>query len=71
MLAILLPPENIRVPLTFVAVLVALALTGAIGAWIGGGSKTKAAVRVVIGGAAALIATFLIGSWLGASGIAV
>ena len=40
------------------AVLVALALTGAIGAWIGGGSKTKAAVRVVIGGAAALIATF-------------
>ena len=71
MLAILLPPENIRVPLTFVAVLVALALTGAIGAWIGGGSKTKAAVRVVIGGAAALIATFVIGSWLGASGIAV
>ena len=71
MLAILLPPEDIRVPLTFVAVLVALALTGAIGAWIGGGSKTKAAVRVVIGGAAALIATFLIGSWLGASGITV
>ncbi len=43
--------------------------TGAIGAWIGGGSKSKAAFRVVIGGAAALIATFLIGSWLGASGI--
>lgn len=70
MLAILLPPENIRVPLTFAAVLVALAATGAIGAWIGGGSKMKAAVRVVIGGAAALVATFLIGSWLGASGIA-
>jgi VIT1/CCC1 family predicted Fe2+/Mn2+ transporter len=69
MLAILLPPENIRVPLTFAAVLVALAATGAIGAWIGGGSKLKAAVRVVIGGAAALVATFLIGSWLGASGI--
>lgn len=69
MLAILLPPENIRVPLTFAAVLVALAATGAIGAWIGGGSKMKAAVRVVIGGAAALAATFLIGSWLGASGI--
>ncbi|MGO4122529.1 VIT1/CCC1 transporter family protein [Arthrobacter sp. YAF16] len=69
MLAILLPPENIRVPLTFAAVLVALAATGAMGAWIGGGSKMKAAVRVVIGGAAALAATFLIGSWLGASGI--
>jgi VIT1/CCC1 family predicted Fe2+/Mn2+ transporter len=69
MLAILLPPENIRVPLTFAAVLVALAATGAIGAWIGGGSKAQAAIRVVIGGAAALVATFLIGSWLGASGI--
>jgi len=69
MLAILLPPETIRVPLTFVAVLVALAATAAIGAWIGGGSKMKAAIRVVIGGAAALVATFLSGSWLGASGI--
>jgi VIT1/CCC1 family predicted Fe2+/Mn2+ transporter len=70
MLAILLPPENVRVPMTFAAVLVALAATGAIGAWIGGGSKLKAAIRVVIGGAAALVATFLIGSWIGASGIA-
>ncbi|WP_432395903.1 VIT1/CCC1 transporter family protein [Pseudarthrobacter sp. L19] len=70
MLAILLPPENIRVPLTFAAVLVALAATGAVGAWIGGGSKGKAAIRVVIGGAAALLATFLIGNWLGASGFA-
>jgi VIT1/CCC1 family predicted Fe2+/Mn2+ transporter len=69
MLAILLPPENIRVPLTFVAVLVALAVTGALGAWIGGGSKSRAAGRVVIGGALALIATFLIGNLLGASGL--
>jgi len=69
MLAILLPPENIRVPLTFLAVLVALALTGALGAWIGGGSKWRAAVRVVIGGALALMATFLIGNLLGASGV--
>ena len=69
MLAILLPPEHIRIPLTFVAVLVALAVTGAVGAWIGGGSKLRAAIRVVIGGAAALVATFAIGSLLGASGI--
>ncbi|MET4590200.1 VIT family protein [Arthrobacter sp. 754] len=69
MLAILLPPENIRVPLTFVAVLVALAATGALGAWIGGGSKLRAAVRVVVGGAAALVATFTIGNLLGASGV--
>ena len=71
MLAILLPPENIRVPLTFVAVLVALAATGALGAWIGGGSQVKAAARVVVGGALALCATFLIGNLLGASGVVI
>lgn len=69
MIAILLPPENTRVPLTFVAVLVALASTGALGAWIGGGSKLRAAARVVLGGALALAATFSIGTALGASGV--
>ena len=69
MLAILLPPPGIRVPLTFAAVLVALALTGTLGAWIGGGSKTRAAVRVVVGGALALAATFSIGTMLGATGV--
>jgi VIT1/CCC1 family predicted Fe2+/Mn2+ transporter len=71
MLAILLPPENVRVPLTFGAVLVALAATGALGAWIGGSSQLKAAVRVVVGGALALAATFLIGNLLGASGVGI
>lgn len=69
MIAILLPPENVRVPLTFAAVLVALAATGALGAWIGGGSKLRAAIRVVLGGALALVATFSIGNLLGASGV--
>lgn len=69
MLAILLPPEGMRVPLTFAAVLVALAITGALGAWIGGASRIRAAVRVVAGGALALAATFAVGNWLGASGI--
>lgn len=69
MLAILLPPPGLRVPLTFTSVLLALAITGAVGAWIGGSSRTRAAVRVVIGGALALAATFLIGSLLGSSGV--
>jgi VIT1/CCC1 family predicted Fe2+/Mn2+ transporter len=69
MLAILLPPTGIRVPLTFGTVLVALGLTGALGAWIGGGSRPRAAVRVVVGGAVALAATFTIGNLLGASGV--
>lgn len=69
MLAILLPPAGLRVPVTFVAVLVALALTGGISAWIGGSSKARAIVRVVLGGALALIATYIVGSLLGASGV--
>ncbi|NYJ20568.1 VIT1/CCC1 transporter family protein [Glaciibacter psychrotolerans] len=69
LLAILLPPASIRVPVTFVAVLLALALTGAVAARIGGSSTVRATLRVVIGGAIALIATFLIGSLLGSTGI--
>lgn len=69
MLAILLPPEAWRVPVTFASVLIALAVTGWISAWIGGSSKRKAVFRVVIGGAAALIATYGIGTLLGASGM--
>jgi VIT1/CCC1 family predicted Fe2+/Mn2+ transporter len=69
LLAILLPPTGLRVPVTFVAVLAALALTGGLGAQVGGGSKLRAAVRVVVGGFVALLATFLIGNLLGASGL--
>ncbi|KAE8763699.1 VIT1/CCC1 transporter family protein [Georgenia thermotolerans] len=69
MLAILLPPEPVRVPVTFVATLAALALTGTLAAWIGGGSRARAATRVVVGGALALAATFLVGSLLGTAGV--
>jgi len=69
MLAILLPPAFVRVPVTFVAVLVALAITGATSARIGGSPVLRAMVRVVVGGAIALAATFLIGSALGTSGV--
>jgi len=61
----LLLPETIRIPATFVLVLVALALTGALGARLGGSPMLKPTVRVVIGGALALAATFLIGTLLG------
>jgi VIT1/CCC1 family predicted Fe2+/Mn2+ transporter len=69
LLAILLPPENLRVPVTFVAVLVALAGTGALSAYIGGSPWLRPTLRVVIGGALALGATFLIGTLLGTTGI--
>ena len=48
----------------------ALAATGALGAWIGGSPLLRATLRVTIGGAIALGATFLIGSLLGTTGIA-
>jgi vacuolar iron transporter family protein len=69
LLAILLIAPTVRIPITFAAVLVALALTGAVGAKIGGSPILRATVRVVVGGALALAATYLIGHLLGASGL--
>lgn len=65
LISILLFPPGLRIPVTFVAVLVTLALTGAIAAGIGGSDKVRAAVRLVVGGALALAATWAIGSLLG------
>ncbi len=61
----ILTPAAVRIPLTFVVVLVALAVTGYVAAWIGGSSRGRAMLRVVIGGALALAATFAIGALLG------
>lgn len=69
MLAILLPPPAWRVPVTFAAVLIALAITGALSAWIGGSPRLRPTLRVVIGGAIALAATFAIGTLLGTTGV--
>jgi VIT1/CCC1 family predicted Fe2+/Mn2+ transporter len=65
LLAILLPPPEWRVPVTFVAVLVALAATGTVSAALGGAPRFPAAARLVVGGALALAATWLIGTLLG------
>ena len=70
MLAIIFPPEAARIPVTFVAVILALALTGTISAKIGGSSKRKATIRLVVGGALAMAFTFAVGSLLGTTGIA-
>ena len=69
MLAVLLPAGRLRVPITFVVVLLALAGTGALGARLGGGGVGRATVRVVIGGTIALATTFAIGRLLGTSGL--
>jgi VIT1/CCC1 family predicted Fe2+/Mn2+ transporter len=69
LVAILLPPAQWRVPITFVAVLIALAITGAVSAHLGGSSKVRAILRLVIGGALALAITWAIGTLLGTAGI--
>lgn len=65
LLAILLPPPEWRVPVTFAGVLVALAITGSISARLGGAPRGRAILRLVIGGALALGVTWLIGTLLG------
>ena len=69
LLAILLPPSTVRIPITFVAVLLALALTGSISARLGGAGQARAIVRIVVGGALAMLVTYGIGQLLGATGI--
>lgn len=69
MAAILLPPAGIRIPVTFVSVILALVLTGVISSRVGGSSWQRPTIRIVVGGALALGATFLIGSLLGTTGV--
>jgi VIT1/CCC1 family predicted Fe2+/Mn2+ transporter len=69
LLTILLLPPAIRIPGTFVIVLVALAGTGIVSARIGGASVSRTVTRVVVGGALALGATFLVGWLLGTTGV--
>lgn len=65
LLAILLPPASVRIAVTVVAVLLALALAGTVSARIGGSSIRVAVTRVVIGGAAGLAITYGIGHLFG------
>jgi len=67
LLAILLPPAAWRVPTTFVAVLIALAITGVLSARLGGSNARRAVIRVLIGGTAGLAFTYGIGHLFGAA----
>ena len=64
-LTILLVPLPWRIPVTVLAVLLALALTGGLGAKLGDSPVAPAIWRVVIGGVLALGATYGIGALLG------
>jgi VIT1/CCC1 family predicted Fe2+/Mn2+ transporter len=65
LIAILLPPVGARVPVAFLSVLIALVLTGTVSAILGGARKRRAVVRVVLGGALAMLVTYGIGQMVG------
>jgi VIT1/CCC1 family predicted Fe2+/Mn2+ transporter len=69
LVAILIPPASLRIPVTFAAVLVALAVTGSLSAYVGGAKKSTATIRVICGGALAMAITYTIGKIFGVIGI--
>ncbi|PJE65434.1 hypothetical protein COU91_01670 [Candidatus Saccharibacteria bacterium CG10_big_fil_rev_8_21_14_0_10_47_8] len=69
MLAIMIPPQPSRIPVTFVSVIVALVATGALSAKAGDAPVSKAIVRVVTGGVLAMSIAFVVGRLFNVAGI--
>jgi len=67
LLAVLLLPPEWRLPATFLAVAVALVITGWLSAYLGGSPRGRAIARVLIGGLLALGVTWAIGGLIGTS----
>jgi vacuolar iron transporter family protein len=67
LIAILAAPVALRIPVTVAAVLVALLITGAVSARLGGAPKHRAALRNFVGGGLALAITYAIGHLIGAA----
>lgn len=65
LLVVLAPLGAARVPATFGAVVLALVLTGAVSARLGGSPTGRAVLRNVLGGSLAMAVTFGIGSLVG------
>lgn len=65
--ALLAAPSGARIPVVAAASLASLAVLGSLGAYLGGASLWRAALRVTIGGALAMALTAAIGRLVGAS----
>ncbi|QTE30798.1 VIT1/CCC1 transporter family protein [Pengzhenrongella sicca] len=70
-LAVVLTPAAIRIPVTFVAVILALAVAGGASAALGSSGHMRAVARLVLGGAAAMVVTYGVGSLLGSTGLGI
>lgn len=64
-ITILVTPQSFRLWVTGIAVLVALSVTGYFSATIGGASRKRAVIRVIIGGIAAMVVTYFVGRFFG------
>lgn len=67
LLAVLLMPVELKIPVTVIVAMLALVVTGYLSAVLGGAPRLRATTRVLVGGALALAITFLIGTALGTS----
>jgi VIT1/CCC1 family predicted Fe2+/Mn2+ transporter len=65
LIAILVSPATWRVPVTVLVVLLALGLAGWLGATLGGATRRRAVLRVIIGGALGLAVTYGVGTLVG------
>jgi len=69
LLAIMLPPQNIRIAVAFISTIIALMLTGALSAKFGRAPVAKAVIRVTAGGALAMVVTYSIGHLIGTTAL--
>ncbi len=66
-LAVIFAPSSTKIPVTVLAVVLALILTGYGSATVGGASRRRAVMRVVVGGLIAMAVTYYIGALFGAT----
>lgn len=69
LIAIILPPEPIRIPVAFISVLIALIITGLLSAGMSGANIVRATLRIVLGGLLAMAVTYSIGKLFGVTSI--
>ncbi|MCX6753102.1 MAG: VIT1/CCC1 transporter family protein [Candidatus Nomurabacteria bacterium] len=68
-IAVLISPAFIRIPVVFISVFLGLIVMGMLSANAGGAHRTTAVIRVVVGGLIAMIVTFGVGKIFGVIGI--
>lgn len=69
LIAIIISPASLKVPVTFISVVIALAITGILSAKVGGANIVKATIRVILGGVLAMTVTYFIGKLFAVTGI--